>query len=149
MRRRSAVVSTGVSDAVGSSKMTIRCGDRQRAGDLRQLALRDREPRDGFGHRGIDAEDPHRLDRPSVHLVVVEGQPPPHFAAEKHVLGDRQVRRQHDLLVHQHDSAPLRVDRPFQFDRRAVELDARRGVGCEMAAEDFHQASICRRRFRR
>ena len=43
MSLRSAVVSTGVSDAVGSSKIAIRCGTVERAGDLRELALRDRQ----------------------------------------------------------------------------------------------------------
>ena len=115
--------------------------DREGPGDLRQLALRDGEPHDGFRHWSVDPEDAHRLDRPAVHLPVVDGQPPPDFAAQKHVLGDRQIGREHDLLMNQDDPAPFRVDRPLQLDRRAVERHraARRR---EMAAKDLHQRRL-------
>ncbi len=113
----------------------------QRAGDLRELALGDGQPLDGHGDRGLDAEDAHRLGGAAVHLPVVESEPAPDLAAEKHVLGDRQIRRQHDLLVDQHDAAPLGVDRTFQFDRRAVELDDAAGRR-EVAAEDLHQGRL-------
>ena len=115
--------------------------DRQGPGDLRELALRDGEPRDGFRHWRGDPEDTHRLDRSAVHFLVVQGQPPPDFAAQKHVLGDREIRRQHDLLMNQHDPAPFRVDRPLQFDWRAVERH-RAARGREMAAEYLHQGGF-------
>ena len=75
MSLSSAVVSTGVSDAVGSSKMTIAVRNGQRPGDLRQLALRDRQPLDRHGHRRLDAEHAHRLGRAPVHLPVVDASP--------------------------------------------------------------------------
>ena len=49
----------------------------ERASDLRELALRDRQPLHRHGHRGLDAEDAHRLGRAAVHLSVVDRQPAP------------------------------------------------------------------------
>ena len=90
--------------------------DRKGPSDLCQLALRDGEPHDGFRNWSGDPEDTHRLERPAVHFLVVQGQPPPDFAAQKHVLGYREIWRQHDLLMNQDDPAPFRVDRPLQLD---------------------------------
>ena len=115
----------------------------ERAGDLRQLALRDRQALHRRGHRRLDPEHPHRLGRAAIHLPVIDRQPAPKLAPEKHVFGDRQVRRQHDLLMDQNDAAPLRVDRAFQLDRRAVELDRAAG-GREMARQDLHQRRLAR-----
>ena len=116
-------------------------GDGQRAGDLRQLPLRDRQALDRHVHRRLDAEHAHRLGRAAVHLAVVDPKAPPRLPAEKHVLGDRQIGREHDLLMHEHDATALGVDRPLQFDGRAVELQDAAGRR-QMAADDLHQGRL-------
>ena len=105
--------------------------NRQRASDLRELPPGDREPLHRHGDGDVDAEDAHRLFGARVHRPVVDRDAATQLAAEKHVLGDRQIRGEHDLLVDQHDAAPLGVDRPAQRQRRAVEPEraARRRPG--------------------
>ena len=60
---------------------------------------------------------------------------------EEHVLGDGQIRGEHDLLMDQDDSAPLGVDRPLENQRRAVEFE-RAASRALVAAEDFHQRGL-------
>ena len=113
----------------------------ERPGDLRELALRDRQMLYRNGHRRLDPEHAHRLDRAPIHLPVVDGKSAAQLAPEEHVFGDRQVRREHDLLVNQNDAAPLRIDRALQLDQRTVELDRATG-GLEMPAEHLHQRRL-------
>ncbi len=115
----------------------------ERPGDLGELALRNRQLLDRRGHGRLDSEHAHRLGRAPVHLPVINHKPTAEFASEKHVLGDRQVRREHDLLVNQNDAAPLRVDRARQLDRRTVEPDRAASRG-QMAAEHLHQRRLAR-----
>ena len=143
MRRCSASVSIEVSEAVGSSKMTMRCG----ASKARAICASWRWAIDsrstGMVGRDFDAECAHRLHRAAVHRLVVERQTARRLAAEKHVLRHREMRREHDLLVDQHDAATLGVDRTAQADFRPVEPElasARR----QMPRQDFHQGRLAR-----
>ena len=115
----------------------------QGARDLRQLALGDGEAPHRRARRNLDAEAAHRLDGARVHGLVVEHRAAPQFSAQKHVLRDGEMRREHDLLMHQHNAARLGVDRPGEGRRRAVEkqLSARRG---EMAGQYLHQRGFPR-----
>ena len=114
---------------------------RQRASDLRELPPRDGEPLHRHGDGNFDAEDAHRLFGARVHRPVVDGDAATQLAAEKHVLGDRKIRGEHDLLVHQHDAAPLGVDRSAQRQRRAVESE-RAARRVQVTADDLHQGRL-------
>ena len=115
---------------------------RQRAGDLRQLALGDRQSRDRSVDRRIDAEHPHRLVRAGVHGAVIDDAAPRQLAAEEHVLGDRQIGGEHDLLMDEHDAAPLGVDRAAQRDTLSPSSRSVPSVGVRWPARIFIRVDL-------
>ncbi len=131
MSLRSAVVSTGVSEAVGSSKITTRWGTVSARAIWASCRWAIDSRSTGTVDRRIDAEDFERLRRAPVHLPVVEPEAPPRFPAEEHVLGDGQIGREHDLLVHEHDSAAFCVDRPLELDRARRRASGRLGSAAD------------------
>ena len=141
MTLRTASVSKGVSDAVGSSKMTTRCGTfKARAICTSWRWAMDRREMTVVGSMSAPRAM-HRFGRLPVHRTVVEDDAAPYLAAHEDVLGDRQMRREENLLVNQDDAAALCVDRAGEDHRAAVEQDvtlARR----QMAGEDLHQGGF-------
>ncbi len=113
----------------------------ERAGDLHELPLRDRKPRHGPAWLELRPERPHGLRGPAVHGAVVHHEPAPDLPPHEDVAGHREVGRQQDFLVDQHDPASLGVDRPGETDRFARDRDGAAGRR-EMAGQQLHQSRL-------
>ena len=74
-------------------------------------------------------------------IVEQEARPAARLAAQEDVLGDRQVRRQVQLLVDHADAEVQRRSRVGDLDRLALEPDLA-GVGLVDAGQDLHQRGL-------
>ncbi len=61
--------------------------------------------------------------------------------AEEDVVGDRQDRDEHEVLVDHADAAGDRIGRTGDRDRRTVEQDLA-GIRCREAVQDVHQRRL-------
>jgi hypothetical protein len=130
----------------------------QHAGDLHQLPLRDREPRDDGIRIDIGAEITDRLRGALVHLSVVDREAFAEFPAEIDILRHREIWGQQDFLMHQHDAVLFGIHRPGKAHRLAVDrklaarwlvvarqnLHQRRLAGAVLADDGMHLTGIHR-----
>ena len=126
------------SAAVGSSMMTTRARERRRARHRDALALAARKRLD----RLIDVLDRHQpefvelLAREFLHRAAIERAKQRaerrlrrDFASEEHVVGDRQRRRQREVLIDGFDARLARVDRRAEVNDLARRAGFRRSPG--------------------
>jgi hypothetical protein len=64
------------------------------------------------------------------------------LAAEQHILGDRQVRGERELLVDDGDPEALGRERAVDHDRLAVEPDLAARIGLVGPGQDLHQGRL-------
>ncbi len=123
-RSKKYFFSSGVSVAVGSSKMMTLALVQDRARDLDHLLLGGAEPADGRGRRDVEIERLQELLRGDVDAAqpVVELLLP-----EKQVLRDRHGRHQAVLLEHHGDAEIARLQRRLRRDIDAVDHHGARG----------------------
>ncbi len=109
-----ASVSCGVSEAVGSSKITTRWGTLSARANLHQLALCDgkRAYRDARVDRR--AEPGQCLGGGGVHRPVVQHQSLPDFPSEMNVLRNGEIGREQDFLMNENDAARFGFRRVYQ-----------------------------------
>ena len=144
LRRRAKIssVSCGVSTAVGSSSTSMRasryralristrccCPTDRRCRPLRRGRARSRTGR--------------QLGDSLVRLVPVKERPAGHrFRAEDDVLGDRQHRHEHEVLVDHADAASDGIRWPRDIDGLAVEQDLAL-VGTRQPVQDVHEGRL-------
>ncbi len=115
--------------------------DLERAGDLHELTLRDRQPRNGPPRIDLGAQRPHGVGSASLHGPIVHHEPSPDLTPHEDVARNREVRRQEDLLVDQHDAASLGLLRPGETDGLARHRHRAAG-GYEIAGQELHQGRL-------
>ena len=117
--------------------------ERQRLGDLDHLLLGDLEVADTGTRIELEVQALDQLLRLPIEPPIVEqeARPAARLAAEEDVLGDRQVRRQVQLLVDHADAKVQRGSRVGDLDRLPLEPDLA-GVGLVHAGQDLHQRGL-------
>jgi hypothetical protein len=113
--------------------------ERERAGDLEQLAMRDRQRLHRRVRRDRQLETREQIAGARAHVGLAKpaeaaGDLPP----REDVRGGRQVGEGEHLLVHESDAARQRIARARERDRRAAERDLA-AVGAQAAREDVEQ----------
>ena len=136
-----ASVSNGVSEAVGSSKITARCGTLR----ARAICTSWRWAIDSVetmaARIDVGAEPLQHLARPRVHGAVVDDEAARDLAADEDVLRDAQVRRQQDLLMDQDDAVVFGVDRAGEHDRLTIKRHHPAGR-LQVAGKNLHQRRL-------
>ena len=96
----------------------------ERLEDLDPLLPADRQRADLGVRIDLEAEPPAELDDPPARLLAVEEDRVRHrLVAEEDVLGDRQHRHEHEVLVDHADPSGDRVGGPADLTGLAVEQD--------------------------
>ena len=114
----------------------------QRAGDLHQLLLGDRQAADQ-GVRGERRAEPLQHRAAAVaHGAAVDAAAAMRLGAEIDVLRHRQVRRECQLLVDDGDAVPLGRDRVGDGHGLAVDQQLAAGVGLVRAGQNLHQRGL-------
>jgi hypothetical protein len=113
----------------------------QRLGDLHQLAAPERQ----LLHRPVesDVETDPCADGMSLggEPAIVDEAATDRDRPQRHVLGDREMRRQAELLLHHGDAVPARFGRGQRRVRPAVDLDAA-GVRPQHAREQVDEGRL-------
>ena len=114
----------------------------QHARDLDELAARDGKPRICVvGSMSAPRLRTASRDRRFISRSLTMS-PAFQLAAHENVLGDSEIRREQDLLVHQDEAAMFRVDGPGEVSpvhRRSPQSPR---VGCKVAAHELHQRRL-------
>ncbi len=115
----------------------------QRAGDLDHLLLGDGQAADGRARPERRAEALQDRRAAGFHGGAIDlPAGAAKLAAEIDVLGDRQVRRQRQLLVDDGDAGALGVLRTVDRQRLAADQDLAARIGAVRAREDLHQGGL-------
>ena len=110
--------------------------------DLDPLLPADRQGADRLVRVDLPAEPVAELPDAVLGCRAVQEYPPRHrLLAEQDVLGHRQHRHQHEVLVDHADAAPDGVVRAGDLDCLAVEQDLA-GIGHGQAVEDVHEGAL-------
>ena len=117
--------------------------ERQRLRDLDHLLLGDLEIADAGLRVEPQMEAVDQLLRLAVESRVIEQEPGPaaRLPAHEHVLGDREVRHQVQLLVDHADAEVERGPRVGDLDRLALEADLA-AIGLVDAGQDLHEGRL-------
>ena len=139
---KNSVTSCGVSTAVGSSKMSTLA---ERNSTL-MISTRCWMPTGSSSMIASGSTSQPVLGADRAHLLARLGEVEAVEAAgrldaEHDVLGDREHRHQHEVLVHHADAGPDRVARALEPHRLAVDEDLAL-VGPVEPAEDVHQRRL-------
>ena len=115
----------------------------QHAGKLDQLLHADRKIAEPRARVDVEAEVLQLLRRPRAPCApqAIDAEPIDRLRAEKHVLGDAEVGRDAELLMHHADAARARVARRAEMHGLAVHLELA-GIGAVHAGDDFHQRAL-------
>ncbi len=113
---------------------------RQRLGDLDQLLLADAYVGDQRIGGFLQAHRLHQLAAAAEGFVPVDDAVPRRLVAQKHIFGDRELRRERKLLVDDDDADMLAVGDPVETALFAL-IEDLAFVGAERMdpAEHFHQ----------
>ena len=113
----------------------------QRACDLHELALGERQVANAVARPGRRAHPRQQFGGAAVHRPVVHHEPAADLAAEKQIFGNRQVARQQDFLMHQHDAGGLRLHGIAKRDRPAFHREAA-GARRDITGQELHQRGL-------
>ncbi|MNZ93977.1 hypothetical protein D3C78_1130740 [compost metagenome] len=114
---------------------------RQRLGDLNDLLLRNRKVAGAAG--GIDIADFPQHDCRLPFEVAIVHEPGTALAGlrHEHVFGDRNLRAERDLLMHEADAKPVRRIGRGYLDRFAIQQNFP-AIRLQNAVDDMHQRRL-------
>ena len=116
--------------------------ERERAGNLQKLPVRDRQRLDGGVRRHRQVQPRQERARPLAHRAFAQpAEPARQLASGEDVAGYREIRKQQHLLMHQADPARQRVARRCERNRLPVEPQLA-AIGLQFTRENLEQRGL-------